>query len=652
MRDAIQVNRFLSLNRDETQFNKNVLLHPISPAVYQELALGFYLLRVLSVILTLLMLEAAFHTVQLLAPEQTWLQLAALAVVALNPLTLVVGTAAAPFALVTCLFVTGAMLVLMIAKSGVSDWRWFILLGGVVGVAALSNLYGVLAGLLIPLAVMTLPARAGARPRQHFLLGGAAVLVAFAIAGWWYIRVWMNYGRLVPLQPLMPAQTTSDYLGLGRFRNNPSYLWGVFGWGNITLSTLYYTVMSLLSALGAFGLILGLGRYAWRERGLRGLPWQIWLAAAAWTGLLWLTTVTINLTYPAVIGLLGALPIIATGLTAGLRFWVPQRFGRVVMLVFPILLAISSILAPWRQLSTAYRSDAVIAMDQVPADLQPVNLRYGDELELLGYQMPSTHVPAGQALTMRVYWLVLRQPRANYWFRYQLTGRNQRVIGLLEAFPDYGRLATSTLPPGTVFEDLVQLPIDAGAVAPTAGSLRVSVHDPDTNAHIEAQSLGGIETVPAALVTRLAVTSIEPVSEAPQVAIDLNFDDKIQLLGFDLSTTEPRAGEGWRITLYWRLMVPLNTDYTVFVHLLDDKGAKLVQLEEQPFSNYYPTSMWLSNEIVQDTHTLLLPADLPEGNYTLSVGLMLSRTGQRLPLVGKTPGENDLLIGPYAVSSN
>ena len=173
-----------------------MLLHPISPAVYQELALDFTCCACSRSSCTLLMLEAAFHTVQLLAPEQTWLQLAALAVVALNPLTLVVGTAAAPFALVTCLFVPGAMLVLMIAKSGVSDWRWFILLGGVVGVAALSNLYGVLAGLLIPLAVMTLPARAGARPRQHFLLGGAAVLALY-IAGWWYIRVWMNYGRLV-----------------------------------------------------------------------------------------------------------------------------------------------------------------------------------------------------------------------------------------------------------------------------------------------------------------------------------------------------------------------------------------------------------------------------------------------------------------------
>ena len=118
-----------------------------------------------------------------------------------------------------------------------------------------------------------------------------------------------------------------------------------------------------------------------------------------------------------------------------------------------------------------------------------------------------------------------------------------------------------------MFEDLAQLPIDAGAVAPTAGSLRVSVHDPDTNAHIEAQSLGGIETVPAALVTRLAVTSIEPVSEAPQVAIDLNFDDKIQLLGFDLSTTEPRPARAGA-SPYWRLMNPLNTDYTVFVHLL------------------------------------------------------------------------------------
>ncbi|MCE5259349.1 MAG: hypothetical protein LLG44_09890, partial [Chloroflexi bacterium] len=59
------------------------------------------------------------------------------------------------------------------------------------------------------------------------------------------------------------------------------------------------------------------------------------------------------------------------------------------------------------------------------------------------------------------------------------------------------------------------------------------------------------------------------------------------------------------------------------------------------------TSMWEIQDTIQDTHTLTLPSDLPAGGYTLSVGMYLLSTGQRLPIIPSSPVETDIMLGPY-----
>ena len=67
--------------------------------------------------------------------------------------------------------------------------RWLVALGAVVGLAALAKLSGLLLGAL----ALTALGLAGWRLRSRRLwLGGSAlvVVVAVAVAGWWYWRNW------------------------------------------------------------------------------------------------------------------------------------------------------------------------------------------------------------------------------------------------------------------------------------------------------------------------------------------------------------------------------------------------------------------------------------------------------------------------------
>jgi 4-amino-4-deoxy-L-arabinose transferase-like glycosyltransferase len=103
------------------------------------------------------------------------------------------------------------------------------------------------------------------------------------------------------------------------------------------------------------------------------------------------------------------------------------------------------------------------------------------------------------------------------------------------------------------------------------------------------------------------------------------------------------AGETLPLALFWRAQRPLDGDYTVFVHLLDDQGNKLAQRDLPPLEGSLPTSQWRAGELIRDDQDLLIPANVPPGSYQLSVGMYRADTMQQL-------NAGPILIGPVTVS--
>jgi len=102
----------------------------------------------------------------------------------------------------------------------------------------------------------------------------------------------------------------------------------------------------------------------------------------------------------------------------------------------------------------------------------------------------------------------------------------------------------------------------------------------------------------------------------------------IRLLGYDLAPLIP--GQPWPVTLAWQALGEMDEDYVVFLHLRTaDADAPALQADTMPLQGGYPTSLWVSNEVVVDTHTLAPPADLAPGDYMLYVGFYTPE-GERL----------------------
>ncbi|MFB0538271.1 MAG: glycosyltransferase family 39 protein [Anaerolineae bacterium] len=126
--------------------------------------------------------------------------------------------------------------------------------------------------------------------------------------------------------------------------------------------------------------------------------------------------------------------------------------------------------------------------------------------------------------------------------------------------------------------------------------------------------------------------------------------DKVELAGYKLTTdvSSPQSGiltttpnTALRLTLYWRVLAPMEISYTVFTHLLDANGQLWAQKDNPPVRGSYPTTEWRVGETIVDKYDIVIPPDALAGQYELVVGLYDATTGQRLPLLDKIGQRQD-----------
>lgn len=111
--------------------------------------------------------------------------------------------------------------------------------------------------------------------------------------------------------------------------------------------------------------------------------------------------------------------------------------------------------------------------------------------------------------------------------------------------------------------------------------------------------------------------------QAPAVPLAVTLGDSVRLTGFSLESDQVQAGQPLLLTLFWEGMRPMDRDYTVFVHLVDENGQLVAQTDGQPGGGTRPTSGWQPGEGVQDSYAVPLATDIAPGDYTLQVGMYL-----------------------------
>ena len=276
---------------------------------------------------------------------------------------------------------------------------------------------------------------------------------------------------------------------------------------------------------------------------------------------------------------------------------------------------------------------------------QTINARVPDRLAILGYQIGSQQVQPGDSVQIALY---MQAPEA-------------------------------TSEPSIPFQAVIRLisPVDGSTVTDWEISLPQSISPADWAANetiIEQFSL----TIPNALAAGAYQFNLSLVgSDAPEMwpfsldkdinrldripvggllipwqgslgdvqPLKTGFGDQIELAGFAATTAKP--GESLDVSLYWQALQPIDDDYVVFVHVLNGAGELAANHDGRPENGRFPTTSWLPGIVIPDTHTIILPDDLPPGDYQLKAGLYRPETGERLAAVtadGISPADSAAIL--------
>jgi mannosyltransferase len=256
-----------------------------------------------------------------------------------------------------------------------------------------------------------------------------------------------------------------------------------------------------------------------------------------------------------------------------------------------------------------------------------LNLRFGPDIELLGYRGWTLAPTAGEVTQLQLLWRADRTPERRYKVFLQLLDQRDQVIAQRDAEPAGEARPTNTWQPGEIVLDNHGLLIPPGTPPGTYRRI-VGIYDPQTMARLKLPDGTDFVNMPPVTVAR---AKIPPPLAALNMEYNQRFDfGGITLLGHDrykrgfghAPNTPLYAGDRLHLTFYWQANVTPRADWWFDLTLSDSTGRTVVNLQAPLVSEIYGTTLWQEGEIVRGEHDLQLPDALPPDDYRISLLLL------------------------------
>lgn len=545
--------------------------------------------------------------------------------------------------------------------------RWYEwgILGGIIGLAALSKLPGL--G-LIPLAGVVILGLAWLR-RDRWLPLRALIPVALPIlliAGWWYGRNYLLYGEWLGVDQLLSINGQRTALPTlaqwwGELRGVRYSFWGLFGWFSILMPNFIYTLLDGISILALFGVVAAQMR-GWRQDGwarLQRPEARIHLLLLLWAAMLvallfyWLTFATSGqgrLLFPAIAAF-------GVFLWMGIHTWLgilPRRWRLPLYLLLPAGLLAASLYSLLVLMPNSYAAlkplQPTAAVGALPTQAEGQSLIFGDQIELVAADIPADRrYGVGDPIEVILYWRALTEIAVDYPLFVQLISPDHGTIGNITTHPGWGRFPTTLWKTGEIYADRYQLRVDGvdDQRSPLLATLSVGFFEPAAGTRLPARAADGpiLERAEVATVEILPPTILEPSQLS---ASDANFGEIIQLRGFSFPTRVEKFERDLIVTLLWEAIDAPDSNYTAFVHLVDSAGIQVSGYDQAPAQGRFPTSRWQPGDRSLSDFPLSIPTELPAGLYEIWVGLYADQEGYaRLPVASSLHPVQDqrILLG-------
>lgn len=619
--------------------NANMVVHDAGRESFpwRGTALAMRLVRFLSVLMGLGTVLLTYALGRELFPAAPAIALGAAAFTAFNPMFLFISGVINNDNLSTLLASALLLMLVRLARRWASppSLRAYVWLGIVAGLGMLAKFQ---IGLMLPLiALLLLAISLRARDWRPVVLGGLiSGGLTVLIAGWWYWRNYDLYGDATGINVFLdivgrravPADLSQLWTERETFM---MAFWGFFGGVNVPMREGVYALFNLLAGISALGLLLALARkLALRARTRTCPPDHARCAARAltvlWAALVFVSLLTWTRQTWASQGRLwfSAIAALNVWLAAGIAAWLPRapKAQAASLGAAALLFAGIAALQPWVTIRPAYTLDRdatwPFATLERGAHRAACFREPGAAQEALcvAYQHVEGTLRPGDALYLAPT-MTVKAPLARDWSLFvHLVNADGTIEAQRDVYPGGGLLATSDLPAGDSWNNLVAVPISETAYAPQSLDVYLGFYDLST---FERMTPLGADADTQADRLWLGRVTLEPPPGALPNPVNADFGGELVLRGYEVTRRALRPGETTTVTLHWEARERLATDYVISVQIIDPDPARLrkaAQLDAPPDP---PVTAWTPGAPVADARTLTITADAPPGRYRLLV---------------------------------
>lgn len=622
------------MNPHFEHLNSRTVWHHLTPELerWDGTVLAVRVGRLLSLLFGAVTIWATWQLANLIMPaNKRGFALLAAGFVALNPQFLAISASINNDNLVIALCSVVVLLTmrwhLSAEKAAVTPF-W---IGTVIGLATLSKISGLALGAMVGSALLL---QLWQGRRFGLVIKDGLMLTAglLTTAGWWLWRNHTLYGDPLGFgalriahagtyraEPLSPIQTVIESQLLLK-----TY-WLFPGNGTLFGPDWFYWVVNIGLAVGLMGLIGLIGK--WGSRPLENTKqWLILTPLITWLFVIiallfyWISTVGATsqgrLMYPA-ISTLAVLLILGFFKLGEMGIWL-ARF-------FVVILGMAALLTPPFVIGGAYFPPETAAYTNYPNFEESVEI--GPGLQLMGYELITPSLNLGDMPEVRLYWQATRPVEKSYYYILHFIDSAGVEVARYEGYPAGGNYPTLAWQINTPFAEQVTLsPITDNATAGIATMIvELSEWNRETKHEYTLQQKAKIRS-------RFTAERVEPDGTFGELA-DLDVT----------RTTIDIENNQLKIALNWHVIKPYPTNFTTFVHLLNQTGTLASQGDSQPQNGQFPTSFWKAGEIIPDSYTVPLD-QVPSGNYTLMIGLYDPASGARLPVSNASSGGADHIL--------
>jgi hypothetical protein len=226
---------------------------------------------------------------------------------------------------------------------------------------------------------------------------------------------------------------------------------------------------------------------------------------------------------------------------------------------------------------------------------------------------------------VKLYWQTLVRTGQNYVIFVHLLSDVGAMVTQCDTHPGLGRYPTTTWEPGVAFADTYRLHIPETAYAPDIAHIQIGIYLPDGPRLVTPDGRDAL------YLATIAIHSLPGEYPNP---LNVNFGDKIALVGYKLDQRMAQPGDKIHLTLYWQALAPMEKNYNVFAQVLGVEDQVWARSDGWPVDGLSPTSHWETGDVIKDVRVLTVGLTTPPDFYDIEVGLY-ARGPKRLPIIAE-----------------